>query len=198
MGTKWRRWWQTKWTPRLSLEESSQLPEGIIYCSWPWVNVLESLLCPQHSLGLSEVTGMPHASASPHMAVPKQTWTRPPPRTPAKGRRRYRRSSLLETWPWSHLWGCNCSGSQQVQWLSPLCPSQVNHSQYVFLENALTHIFVGSSGWLGFKKKKALHAWQRINGVWTVEQCVLGKRKMQEHFQAGNYATQQRRLVTSQ
>lgn len=41
--TKWRRWQQTKWAPRLFLEESSQLPEGIIYCSWLWVNDLESL-----------------------------------------------------------------------------------------------------------------------------------------------------------
>lgn len=44
MGTKWRRGRQMKWAPRLFLEKSSQLSEGVIYCSWPWVNDLESLL----------------------------------------------------------------------------------------------------------------------------------------------------------
>lgn len=53
----------------------------------------------------------------------------------------------------SHLWDCNCTGCQQVQWLSPLCPSEINHSEYVFLENALKYILWGFLGWLVLKKK---------------------------------------------
>lgn len=156
METKWRRWWQTKWALRLfSAVQSAARRDYLLKLALSqWSGKPPTRLCPQHPLGLSEVTGMPHNRANLHMVVPKQTWTRPPPRTSAKGSRRYRRSTLLETRPWSHLCDPNRSGSQQVQCLSPLCPSEINHSEYVFLENALTLILMGSSGWLVLKKRK--------------------------------------------
>ena len=124
--------------------------------SGQWSGKPPAWLCPQHPLSLSRITRRLPAAARLHMSLPRQAWIGlSPPPTPAKGSRSYSSSTLLETWPWSHLYDFICSGSQQKEWLSPFRPSEINHSDYVFLEKGLTLILMGSSGWLVLKKKES-------------------------------------------
>lgn len=107
---------------------------------------------PQHPFALSLIIGTPPTVPSLHMLISKQMWTRSSlPPTPAEGSRSYSGSTLLETWPWSHL----CPERQQVQWLLPFSPLETNCSDHACLGNGLTFILLEFSGWLVLKKDKS-------------------------------------------